>query len=197
MNRRMRNTVAAFTTALLLGPLATPMLWATETANGKAVANGDTAALERSASIKPRPFKVPAALPDVAEMLSPSVVRIDGWLGARITANEKNRLLVVDTEPLLAGYRKRPGSHPWIGEHIGKWLHAATLAWAYTGDPALREKLDTQLQAELRNIGDDFQPRQYYLDKWGYTVAQHGSISYGPNAKMQTPRPSANKLPLK
>ena len=37
----------------------------------------------------------------------------------------------------FAGYRKRPGSHPWIGEHVGKWLHAATLAWAYTGDPRL------------------------------------------------------------
>ncbi|MGO9470668.1 MAG: glycoside hydrolase family 127 protein, partial [Isosphaeraceae bacterium] len=39
-------------------------------------------------------------------------------------------------------YRKRPGSHPWIGEHVGKWLHAATLAWAYTGDPHLKAKLD-------------------------------------------------------
>ena len=43
---------------------------------------------------------------------------------------------------MLAGYRKRPGNHPWIGEHVGKWLHAATLAWAYTGDAALRAKLD-------------------------------------------------------
>ena len=61
---------------------------------------------------------------------------------ARIDANEKNRLLPVDTEPLLAGFRHKPGSHPWIGEHVGKWLHAATLAWAYSGDPALRAKLD-------------------------------------------------------
>ena len=48
----------------------------------------------------------------------------------------------VDLEPLLAGFRQRPGTHPWIGEHIGKWMHAATLAWAYTGDPELRKKLD-------------------------------------------------------
>ena len=49
---------------------------------------------------------------------------------------------------MLAGYRKRPGNHPWIGEHVGKWLHAATLAWAYTGDAALRAKLD-RVAAEL------------------------------------------------
>ena len=91
---------------------------------------------------QPVPYSVPARLPDVAEVLSPSQIHIDGWLGARIAANEKNRLLAVDTEPLLAGYRNRPGSHPWIGEHVGKWLHAATLAWAYTGDAALRTKLD-------------------------------------------------------
>ncbi|MBV8126261.1 MAG: glycoside hydrolase family 127 protein [Planctomycetaceae bacterium] len=91
---------------------------------------------------EPVPFVVRAGLPDAAELLSPSQVHIDGWLGARIDANEKNRLLTVDTEPLLAGYLKRPGSHPWIGEHVGKWLHAATLAWAYTGDPALNGKLD-------------------------------------------------------
>jgi hypothetical protein len=31
---------------------------------------------------------------------------------------------------------------------VGKWLHAATLAWVSTGDPALREKLD-YVAAEL------------------------------------------------
>lgn len=101
-----------------------------------------------AAPIEPRPFLVSARTPDAAEVLSPSQVHLDGWLGARLAANEKNRLLVVDTEPLLAGFRKKPGTHPWIGEHIGKWMHAATLAWAYTGDTALREKLD-KAAAEL------------------------------------------------
>jgi hypothetical protein len=98
--------------------------------------------------IEPLPCAVPARLPDVAEMLSPSAIHLGGWLGHRVEINEKNRLLTVDTEPLLAGFRKKPGSHPWIGEHVGKWMHAATLAWAYTGDPALREKLD-RVAAEL------------------------------------------------
>ncbi len=91
---------------------------------------------------EPVPIVVEAGLADAASVLSPSQIHIGGWLGARIDANARNRLLAVDTEPLLAGYRKRPGSHPWIGEHVGKWLHAATLAWAYTGDPHLKAKLD-------------------------------------------------------
>ena len=94
------------------------------------------------------PYRVETKLPDVAELLSPSAVHMDGWLGARVAVNEKNRLLVVDTEPLLAGFHKKPGSHPWIGEHVGKWMHAATLAWVNTGDPELRAKLD-RVAAEL------------------------------------------------
>jgi uncharacterized protein len=101
-----------------------------------------------AAASQPAPFRVPAGLPDAAEALSPAAIHLDGWLGDRIRANATNRLLHVDTEPLLAGFRKRPGSHPWIGEHVGKWMHAATLAWAYTGDPDLRTKLD-RVAAEL------------------------------------------------
>lgn len=88
------------------------------------------------------PFRVPARLRDAAELMPPAAVLLGGWLGERIDVNVKNRLLKVDVEPLLEGFRKKPGSHPWIGEHVGKWLHAATLAWANTSDRALRAKLD-------------------------------------------------------
>lgn len=90
----------------------------------------------------PRSYRAAAAMPDTLEALSPSFSHLDGYLGRRVANNEKDRLLEVDLKPLLAGYQHRPGSHPWIGEHIGKWMHAATLAWAYTGDKALKAKLD-------------------------------------------------------
>jgi len=98
--------------------------------------------------VLPVPYVVAPAVSEVLHPVQPSEVRVEGWLGARIDVNERNRLRVVDTEPLLAGYRKKPGEQPWIGEHIGKWLHAATLAWAYSGDEALRRKLDS-VAAEL------------------------------------------------
>ena len=91
---------------------------------------------------EPIPYRTIDKMPDVLTAPAPSQVRLSGWLGKRVDANETHRLLNVDLEPLLAGYRQKPGSHPWIGEHIGKWLHAATLAWSYTGDPKWKAKLD-------------------------------------------------------
>jgi DUF1680 family protein len=95
-----------------------------------------------AAPLVPEPYVVAAVAPEVLQPVDPSAVKIEGWLGARIDANERMRLLVVDTEPMLAGFRQKPGSQAWIGEHAGKWIHASTLAWANTGDPALRAKLD-------------------------------------------------------
>ena len=79
--------------------------------------------------------------PDKLTALEPSQVTLTGWLGKRVAHSETNRLLQVDLTPLLAGYKSRPGSHPWIGEHIGKWLHASTLAWQNTGDARLKAKI--------------------------------------------------------
>ena len=88
------------------------------------------------------PYQVAPGMADAAEMLPPGDLQLEGWLGEHILNNERNRLVTVDLEPFLAGFRQKPGTHPWIGEHIGKWMHAATLAWAYTGDRRLRIKLD-------------------------------------------------------
>jgi len=95
-----------------------------------------------SAVIRPVPDKVVCAVVDRQAMTEPDQVRLAGWLGARIEANETNRLAKVDVNPLLAGFRRRPSAQTYDGEHVGKWLHAATLAWANTGDPALRRNLD-------------------------------------------------------
>ncbi len=90
--------------------------------------------------MKPIPYVVPAKKADVLTPLEPSEVKLTGWLGERVAGNVQ-RLREVDLAPLLAGYKGRPGSHPWIGEHIGKWLHASTLAWQNTGDARLKAKL--------------------------------------------------------
>lgn len=98
--------------------------------------------------IKLLPEKIKPVVPDVQDFQTPDRVQLSGWIATRIQANEANRLVKLDPARLLEGYRKRPGRQTWDGEHIGKWLHAATLAWAYTGDPALREKID-YVAAEL------------------------------------------------
>jgi len=57
-----------------------------------------------------------------------------------------------------------------------------------TGQAELQKKLDEQLKAELKKIGDNFQPRKFYLDKWGYKVSNGGAISYDKNAEVQGPK---------
>ena len=99
-------------------------------------------------ALVPLPDKIPCAIPDRQAFQMPDAVQLDGWLGSRIWASESNRLAQLDPDRLLDGYRHRPGRQAWDGEHVGKWLHAATLAWVYSGDPALRRKLDL-VAAEL------------------------------------------------
>ena len=52
----------------------------------------------------------------------------------------------------------------------------------------LRQELDEQLQRQLQAIGDDFHPGLHYVQAWGYELAPHGSVSYAPGAKVQSPR---------
>ena len=102
---------------------------------------------------------------DVLEPLPPSAVKLGGFLGERVQNNEKNRLLVVDEDDLLAGFRNRPGRQAWIGEHVGKFLHAATLAWANTQDPKLREKIDRVASELIKTQEADGYLGTYTKDK--------------------------------
>jgi hypothetical protein len=143
------------------------------------------AGVRGAAEITPLPEKVPCAVADKQDFQIPDRVQLNGWLGTRITANEANRLAQIDTDRLLEGYRKRPGRQSWDGEHIGKWLHAATLAWVNTGDAALRAKLDTAA-AELCKcqLADGYlgtyldQNRWTAWDIWAHKYNLIGLITY-------------------
>jgi uncharacterized protein len=138
----------------------------------------------------PVPFKVAPKLADQAQPLAPGDVRLEGWLGERVLLNEQNRLRTVDLEPFLAGFRHKPGTHPWIGEHIGKWMHAATLAWAYTGDAQLRQKLDYAAAALMKAQEKDgylgtYVPEQRFglynradWDVWSHKYCLIGLLTY-------------------
>lgn len=163
-----------------------------------------------AAAPAPLPYRVAARLSDTAEILTPSAIHLDGWLGHRIALNESVRLLHVEIEPLLAGFRQKPGSHPWIGEHVGKWLHAATLAWANTGDPALRAKLD-RVAADLiatqeadGYLGTYVPERRFGLSKgadwdvWSHKYCLVGLLTYhqftGNDAALAASRKAADLL---
>jgi uncharacterized protein len=74
--------------------------------------------------------------------VDPNMVKLQGFLGKRYQKNETSRLLMKNEEEMLDCFQNRPGKHPYIGQHAGKWIHAATLTWANTKNEALRAKLD-------------------------------------------------------
>ncbi len=151
--------------------------------------------------IAPVPEKVSCAVADRQDFQIPDRVQQTGWVGSRIAANESNRLVKMDPARLLEGYRKRPGRQSWDGEHIGKWLHAATLAWVYTGDPALRSKLDDTV-AELCKcqLADGYlgtyleKDRWTEWDVWAHKYNLIGLITYMRYTGNMTPLPTCQRM---
>ena len=111
--------------------------------------------------------------------------KIEGLLGDRMRTNLKGRLLHVDENGLIGGFQKRPGTHPWIGEHVGKFLHAAANTYEYSHDEKLKELMDrlakeliaTQLpDGYLGTYSDD--QRWTSWDVWVHKYDLIGLLSY-------------------
>ncbi len=111
--------------------------------------------------------------------------RIGGWLGLRLDINLNKRLLEVDEKEMLAGYQNRPGKQNWAGEHIGKYLDAASNAWRYTHDPRLKTQMDRILTILLNTQKKDgylgtYTPENYWTnwDVWSHKYNLVGLLSY-------------------
>ena len=131
------------------------------------------------------PDKVPCAVADRQDAQIPDRAHLTGMIGTRIDNNVVHRLLAVDTDGLLAGFRHRPGAQAWCGEHVGKWLHAATLAWVYSGNAELRAKLDHVASELVKCQLDDgylgtYLPKDYWTswDVWVHKYNLIGLITY-------------------
>ncbi len=149
----------------------------------------------------PVPDKITCAIADRQDFQIPDRLQFSGWMGARIVANESNRLVKLDPARLLEGYRKRPGRQSWDGEHVGKWLHAATLAWVYTGDPALRKKLDDtaaelcKCQLEDGYLGTyEEKDRWTDWDVWAHKYNLIGLITYMRYTGNMSPLPTCQRM---
>ena len=77
------------------------------------------------------------------EPADPAQTRFEGWIADRMRINVEKRLLRLDLDMILEPYVNRPGKQWWAGEHVGKYLHAATHAWRFTGDGRLKDRLDS------------------------------------------------------
>lgn len=131
-----------------------------------------------------------AVVEDAESPLLPSQVKAGGLLGDRFAVSEKNRLLTIDENELLDGFRHRPGRHAWIGEHVGKWLHAACLTYECTGDKSLKTKIDRVASELMKTQEADGYLGTYSKDKrfgffpgadwdvWSHKYCLIGLLSY-------------------
>jgi len=154
-----------------------------------------------AAAAVPVPDKVPGAIPDKQAFQQPDRVHLTGWIGSRMEANAKNRLVMMDPNRLLVSYRKRPGGQEWDGEHVGKWLHAATLAWVNTGDPELRKKLDyTATELVKCQLADGYlgtytdNNRWTDWDVWAHKYSLLGLVTYTRHTGNMDVLPACRKL---
>jgi DUF1680 family protein len=171
-------------------PIAVTALQAALTAGGTAVAE-----------ITLVPEKVPPRVADRQDSQVADRVRLGGWIGSRIGANTANRLAVLDPDRLLEGYRHRPGRQVWDGEHVGKWIHATTLAWAESDDPALREKLDLVVRELVACQLPDgylgtYSPDQRWTlwDVWAHKYNLLGLITYIRYTGNTEPLPACQRM---
>ena len=116
-----------------------------------------------------------------------------GLLAERVELWRKKRLWhMVDSGYLLSGFESRPGRHPWQGEHVGKWLHAATLAYEQTQDEklgkTLKETVKRLLAAQGPNgyLGTYAKEKRFYKiprdtrswDVWSHRYNIYGLLTY-------------------
>ncbi len=145
-----------------------------------------------AADAAPAPRAAPAVKNDVEPVVPASV---GGIFGERLDLWRRIRLWRVVNDPfLLEGFTHPPGKHPWQGEHVGKWLHAATLAAEATGDAkladALRQTVTKLAGAQPPNgyLGTYAPAERFYnkaekgdrstWDIWTHRYALHGLLTY-------------------
>jgi len=99
--------------------------------------------------------------------------------------------LIMSVSPFTSGLKDEyrgiyTSRYAYVEKLSGEWL-----LYDNTEDPlqmnnlagkaeysGLQKKLSASLKNELKKIGDDFKPREYYLNKWGYKVNKYGYIDY-------------------
>ena len=147
------------------------------------------------------PDKLPVVVADRQDAQIPDCEHLSGMIGSRIQNSAINRLLPMDVDRLLEGFRKRPGRQSYDGEHVGKWLHAATLAWVYTGNAQLRAKIDNVAKELLKCQLEDgylgtYLPKEYWTewDVWSHKYDLIGLLTYVRYTGNTTPLVGCRKI---
>lgn len=111
--------------------------------------------------------------------------RIGGLLGERLKLTLGGNLLNGNEGALLAGLQNRSAQASQISAYIGRFLHAASNTWAYTGEQRLKDTMDRLVRALIAaQLPDGYlalsngDPRWSIEDLWGHKYVLVGLLSY-------------------
>ena len=114
-----------------------------------------------------------------------SFQEISGFLGYRMNVNLEKRLLQIDSTTILSGFRKRPGSQVWLGEHVGKFLFSSSNTYKYSNDQRLKKLTDGIVKQYIACQLPDgylgtYLPKDYWTewDVWAHKYAIIGLLNY-------------------
>ena len=144
-----------------------------------------TIASQASDPVKIKLFE-PIVPNKIADKFVPaSLQEIDGFLGYRMNVNLEKRLLQIDSTTILSGFRKRPGSQVWLGEHVGKFLFSASNTYKYSKDTRLKKLTDDIVRQYVACQLPDgylgtYLPKDYWTewDVWAHKYAIIGLLNY-------------------
>jgi|SRR5665647_843393 len=112
-------------------------------------------------------------------------LQLEGYLGERMQENLIQRLLKIDETGILECYYNRPGNQTWIGEYVGKYLHAASRVWLTTHDSRLKAQMDRIADILIGCQNTDgylgtYLPANYWndWDVWAHKYNLLGLLSY-------------------
>jgi len=160
---------------------------------------------------KSKVIKVPINTPDIlptllslASLPKPATIEGDdlsGLITGALKLNDRAALFMniapFDEARKVDEYRGvRTSRYTYVKNLKGPWLFFDDEKDPYqmnnlVNDPKYKnvaEVLDKQLQEKLKAVGDNFQPREFYRNKWHLKVDEEGKIPYGAGPyKGQTP----------
>jgi DUF1680 family protein len=125
------------------------------------------------------PTLMPASLP------TSSTIHLSGYLGDKIDACIKNRVLKQDVHLLLQVFYDKTETHRWQSEFLGKWMLGAISAYRYTNDATLLDSIQVAVNGLLESqspngyIGNYAEKAQLQeWDIWGRKYSMLGLLSY-------------------
>ncbi len=125
-------------------------------------------------------------IPAVNDQLSPLVlVKMNGFVGNKMDASYRNRIMTQDVDRLIAPFRNRTEDHCWQSEFWGKWFTSAVLAYRYQPGAELKKVLEKAVDGLIATQSSDGYIGNYADNKhleqwdiWGRKYCMLGLLAY-------------------